>query len=518
MIEDAFIKDKTTESFRRVVDTKVISALELSSALRLDTLKFLFFFSSIVGRTGNQGQVDYVAANEAINKLALLIDKKTSARVASLGWGPWRAGMAQPELEEIFASYGWSMIDPQAGQQSFLDELEYGRKGDVEVLLVGTNNNSMPDKSAPGYAAAPSMGSAQAASQAIVAGPAGAQSAAQASFAPTSGTLSTAPAAKGVVTAGVQPDASPRATEAKIARLPLLASKVAEIVPNALTLLVDPKEHFYLDDHKLDGLPVLPMAVALEIILESVQAIYPNRTILQVTDFDIPAGILFPDGAKQLKVSAAEMDESRVRVLIDSVAARPRTHFRATVEFGPAHAAPQVISTALGAKIPYLFNGGGIDNPEKSIPTIEDVYRRWMFHGPIFQGLRSIESLGISGIYGHVVSREPAACVRPGDGEWIIDPTMFDSSMQLAGIWTRYYADMTCLPTGIKKLHMLGRFTKSNIAQVFLPADGNKRELRCDLAIYNSDGQLVLLLEELSAIGSTAFNRFEEQKFAPERK
>lgn len=548
VIEDAFIKDKTVDSFRRVVDTKVISALELASALRLDTLKFLFFFSSIVGRTGNQGQVDYVAANEAINKLALLIDKKTTARVASLGWGPWRAGMAQPELEEIFAAYGWSMIDPEAGQQSFLDELEYGRKGEVEVLLVGTRNNSMPDKSAPGYAAAPSIGSppqaTSAAQQATTAQMTSATlpsagSAQQAgSFAPPQTTNAAqqagrfalpqttnaapqaanfAPSSAGSASYMAQPE-SPRATEAKIARLPLLASKVIEVAPSALTLRVDPLEHFYLDDHKLDGLPVLPMAAALEIILESVQAIYPNRSILQVTDFDIPAGILFPAGAKQLRVSASEIDESRVRVLIDSVAERPRTHFRATVEFGVAHTAPQVISTALGAKIPYFFNGGAVDAPEKSIPSVEDVYRRWMFHGPIFQGLRSIDALGISGIYGHVESREPVECVKPGDGEWIVDPTMFDSSMQLAGIWTRYYADMTCLPTGIKKLHMLGRFSRRNIAQVFLPADGNKRELRCDLAIYNSDGQLVLLLEELSAIGSTAFNRFEEQKFAPERK
>jgi len=330
--------------------------------------------------------------------------------------------------------------------------------------------------------------------------------------------LSVQSGAQGAAQTGAQAASSPRATEAKIARLPLLSNKVAVIAPSALTLRVDPMEHFYLDDHKLDGLPVLPMAVALEIILESVQALYPNRNISQVTDFDIPAGILFPGGAKQLKVSAAEIDDNHARVLIESVAERPRTHFRATVQFGTAHTAPQVISTALGATIPYFFNGGAIDAPEKSIPTVDEVYRRWMFHGPIFQGLKSIETLGISGIYGRVVSREPAECVKPGDGEWIIDPTMFDSSMQLAGIWTRYYADMTCLPTGIKKLHMLGRFTKSNFAQVFLPADGNKRELRCDLAIYNSDGHLVLLLEELSAIGSTAFNRFEEQKFAPELK
>ena len=136
IIEDALIKDKATESFCRVFDTKVSSALTLLNSLKLDSLQYLFLFSSVVGRTGNAGQSDYVAANEVLNKLALAAQSKMSGRAASIMWGPWRGGMAQPELEEIFAQYGWSMIGVPAGCNVFLNELLCLQKTESEVLFV----------------------------------------------------------------------------------------------------------------------------------------------------------------------------------------------------------------------------------------------------------------------------------------------------------------------------------------------------------------------------------------------
>jgi NAD(P)-dependent dehydrogenase (short-subunit alcohol dehydrogenase family) len=137
IIEDALIKDKSLESFERVYDTKIKGAITLSEKVRFDTLQFMYFFSSVVGRTGNSGQADYVSANEALNKLALNLKTRTTARVASLMWGPWQAGMAPPELEEVFASHGWSMIQPEDGSLCFLEEISKNCPEQVEVMLVG---------------------------------------------------------------------------------------------------------------------------------------------------------------------------------------------------------------------------------------------------------------------------------------------------------------------------------------------------------------------------------------------
>ncbi|RMF89054.1 MAG: SDR family NAD(P)-dependent oxidoreductase, partial [Nitrospinota bacterium] len=136
IIEDKLVKDKPPEAFDRVFDTKADSAFILGRHLRGDTLKFLVFFSSIAGRFGNRGQGDYAAANEVLNKLALCLDRRYPGRVVSLNWGPWgKTGMVSPEVERQFRERGVQLIPPDAGRRAFHNELLWGPKGAVEVVI-----------------------------------------------------------------------------------------------------------------------------------------------------------------------------------------------------------------------------------------------------------------------------------------------------------------------------------------------------------------------------------------------
>jgi NAD(P)-dependent dehydrogenase (short-subunit alcohol dehydrogenase family) len=136
VIEDRLRTDKVPDSFDRVFDTKVTSAFVLSRKLRPDTLKFLVFFSSVAGRCGNRGQSDYAAANEVMNKLAIILDHQWPGRVVSINWGPWaKTGMVSAEAQRQFAARGIQLIEPQAGRWALDSELRYGQKGEVEVIL-----------------------------------------------------------------------------------------------------------------------------------------------------------------------------------------------------------------------------------------------------------------------------------------------------------------------------------------------------------------------------------------------
>ncbi len=55
IIEDKLIKDKTPESFERVVRTKTDSAFTLLRKVRLADLKALMFMSSVTATFGNRG-------------------------------------------------------------------------------------------------------------------------------------------------------------------------------------------------------------------------------------------------------------------------------------------------------------------------------------------------------------------------------------------------------------------------------------------------------------------------------
>ena len=137
VIHDKLLRDKTSESFDAVLGTKVDGALNLARLLRGEALRFSALFSSIAGRFGNQGQSDYSAANEVLNKLALWLDRRWPGRVVSVNWGPWSGVGMVAELEGHLGRRGLGMIDPASGCAALVDELRFGRKGEVEVVLAG---------------------------------------------------------------------------------------------------------------------------------------------------------------------------------------------------------------------------------------------------------------------------------------------------------------------------------------------------------------------------------------------
>jgi NAD(P)-dependent dehydrogenase (short-subunit alcohol dehydrogenase family) len=137
LIKDKLIRHKSVESFDRVLETKLDGALNLIRLINPESLKFAALFSSIAGRFGNVGQSDYAAANEILNKLAHWLDRRCSGRVLSLIWGPWSGVGMVSQLESHLGRRGLGMIAPDLGPGLFLDELRYGRKGEVEVIYAG---------------------------------------------------------------------------------------------------------------------------------------------------------------------------------------------------------------------------------------------------------------------------------------------------------------------------------------------------------------------------------------------
>ncbi|HEX3148621.1 MAG TPA: SDR family NAD(P)-dependent oxidoreductase [Gemmataceae bacterium] len=135
-IEDTRLADKTSESYDRVFDTKVESALTLTRNLNPTGLKWVALLGSVSGRFGNPGQTDYAAANELLNRAAWGMARRWPAtRVVCLNWGPWRAeGMADAPTLRRLAVAGIRPIEPAAGRAFFADELAYGSPDDVEVI------------------------------------------------------------------------------------------------------------------------------------------------------------------------------------------------------------------------------------------------------------------------------------------------------------------------------------------------------------------------------------------------
>ena len=136
VVEDKLARDKTSESFARVFETKVNGALAIAEHVRAD-IGFVIFFSSIVATFGNRGQSDYAAANDYLDRLAVVLKRKIAGRVLSINWGPWAdAGMVSPELSREYAKRGIALIEPDVGVASFMDELLHGEGAHAHVILM----------------------------------------------------------------------------------------------------------------------------------------------------------------------------------------------------------------------------------------------------------------------------------------------------------------------------------------------------------------------------------------------
>ncbi|WP_335939847.1 SDR family oxidoreductase [Streptomyces sp. PTD5-9] len=145
VIEDQLIAAKSAESFRRVYATKATGADALLMALEElpEPPAFTVLFGSISAVLGNRGQVDYAAANDALETLGAAFAARTGRRAVTVHWGPWapsagHTGMVGAELAREYARRGVRLIDPEEGTAALLRELAWGEESATAVVYTAS--------------------------------------------------------------------------------------------------------------------------------------------------------------------------------------------------------------------------------------------------------------------------------------------------------------------------------------------------------------------------------------------
>ncbi|MFI1506944.1 SDR family oxidoreductase [Streptomyces sp. NPDC020597] len=145
VIEDRLIGEKSAESFQRVYGTKATGAHALLTAVEElpSTPAFTVLFGSISAVLGNRGQVDYAAANDALETLGAAFAARTGRRAVTVHWGPWapaagHAGMVGAELAREYARRGIRLIDPEEGTAALLRELAWGEESATAVVYTAS--------------------------------------------------------------------------------------------------------------------------------------------------------------------------------------------------------------------------------------------------------------------------------------------------------------------------------------------------------------------------------------------
>ena len=460
IIEDKLIRDKQLDSFERVVSTKAHSAFSLAAALRPESLRFVTFFSSVSGRFGNRGQADYAAASEVLNKLAQELDGRWAAHVTSINWGPWlKTGMVSEGVQRQFAERGVEVIPLSVGCDRLIEELRFGRKGEVEVVVGGSRQ------------------------------PLGEGDSHDAITLPASD----------------QPSGGQKLTRAA---LPLLSIKsdLTSLADGGVEIIraFDPDVDLYLQDHRIDGAPVVPFAVALELIAEAAAVTVPQLPVAVVRDVRLLNGITVASPQLIRATARPRPDSTASRAIVDvtlSSTTSSRIHYRGTVELGEATRSLPVAGTPVGLE-PFPM-------------TVANAYRSYLFHGPLFHGVVSIDGISADGAVASIEPSTPSACLRGVSGaSWIIDPVVVDSALQMQLLWTRLRWDMTPLPNELGTMSLFVPFaaTADNSQsalrhELHIRPESRMPMCHADHAFYLNDGTLAGTITNMVGAGSRALNR-----------
>ncbi|MBK1647697.1 type I polyketide synthase [Rhabdochromatium marinum] len=463
IIEDKLLQDKGPESFARVFDTKVDSTWQLCRHLKPDSLKLALLFASIAGRTGNRGQADYASANEAVNRLGWWMHEHwPQTRVLAINWGPWAiTGMASEAVNRQFRERGVTPIPPAAGCRFVRDELTYGDPSQVE-LIAGLFEGLETSDTAAGSESYPLLGTRR---------------------------------------------PSPQADGSR-----------------TLDYRFDLARDRYLDHHRLDGIPVVPAAVALELMAEGVAAGWPAQPVTSMQDLRVLQGItLEQDQARELRLWAqAKATSAGEPTVIEAEIRDPslqRTHYRACFTLGE----PSDPTTVADPVAALVAAPAALSTGQRMSATT--AYAEHCFHGPLFQCLHGELLIAPTGVDGQLHPSDPQAWIAdaPPEARWLFDPGLVDALLQTVILWARLQQSRYPLPTGLRRamvpnkgvagrdprqrtqpLHLTNRITQSS-------RHGSEQ----DFQIRDAQGTLVLQLDGVSVSHSDALNRLAPVPSAP---
>ncbi len=460
VIEDKRIDDKTPESWNRVVLPKVLGALALARAVDAAPPAFFSVFASVAGRFGNSGQTDYAAANEILNRLAAQLGQRwANSRVFAVNWGPWAgtrhgAGMVSDAVRKKFEAQDVTLVDPDGGAKAFYDEVTQGPLADTDVVLgAGPWERHETDRSG------------------------------------NDGALSVAktPTASG---------------------WPLLPSAQQEAgarggikIPRVISLESDP----WIGEHRIGGVPVLPLACATEMCAETAALIWSDWQVIGLTDLRALAGIRL-EGESPVHVELVGMGSEHAdasgffaRVELRGKGETARAHYRTSVQMLPK-GAPFVADDDTMATANEVLRFA----PASSDLSARKIYREMLFHGPAFQLMKRLEGLDDRGIGIAVKDSRPGSF---GPGGWLFDPGLLDTAAQLAWVWSMVTRGEPALPNAIGRAVRLGQGAAHRMVLRLRPESGPKQVL-ADVVVANDAGEPILLIEALEATSEASLKRF----------
>jgi acyl transferase domain-containing protein/NAD(P)H-dependent flavin oxidoreductase YrpB (nitropropane dioxygenase family) len=254
----------------------------------------------------------------------------------------------------------------------------------------------------------------------------------------------------------------------------------------------------FLRGHRIDGRPVLPAAVAAELLAEVMGRAHPPCEVAELSDLQVLKGVTCREDAWLRAVVAplAVTGNGTYDLKIED-AVNGTLHYRATGR--------------LAARLDDAGNAGPVSAGKLSdLPmSLDEATRMMLFQGAPMRGIESVIGIGPDGAEAVLRPSRPADLIDDaGDGAWLFDPVIIDSALQLAMIWYRLYQDMTPLPSRLARLRRFAAWPSGAIrCQMRARVAGAGHTLTADYTFTDGTGKLLAALDQMELSGSRSLNR-----------
>ena len=438
------LPDKPQAEYDLVFDVKAHGWLNLLAALSDAGLRgdrapdAAIVFSSIAGRFGNRGQTDYSAANDLLCKSISNMRASGHTRGIAIDWTAWaQIGMAsRGSIPKMMEAAGIGMLPPEIGIPAVHRELAAAGDG-RETVVAGALGILLDERH-------PTGGLDVEHATGALAGRGGPMTGVFTGF--TSG---------GTVTMQTE---------------------------------LDPSRQAFLNDHRIDGTPVLPGVMGMEGFAETAKALVPGFQVVSLEDVELLAPFKFyRDEPRTLILRATLQDAGNGELAADCVLIGRRTlpgkgdqetlHFTGRARLA-RNAAAAPTTTARPADQEHDHDG----------VAREDVYRVY-FHGPAYQVLdRAWRHDGT--VIGSLVEELPVDH-DPASQPIEFVPRLIELCFQTAGVWELGTAGRMALPTHVDKVVRFEAANKSGP----LWAVVTRRDGGVDAEVVDTSGHVRVRLE-----------------------
>ena len=480
--ESKLVADKEWSKFDLIVRVKVDGWKALVASTD-ENLRFACAFTSVAGRFGNGGQTDYAAANSILDAEMARLTASGKCRAVAIGWTGWRdVGMAtRGSIEAVFEAAGIETLAVEDGVDIFVNEaLAGGKRRVVACGSLGLMDKFDAFREAP-LKLPPIM---------------------------------------------AESIADPR-------RFPFIDKLLSLDEGKSLTsqTTLSTKEHPFLVDHAIEGVPYHPGVMALEMFAQNAMLLLPRHCLagFEEVKFGLPVKIMKNSMTVRVEAKLSKSDgdlrwvECRlVSDLVNSkgeVFGEPRLHHEAKVRLV---AECDDVCPFLQSEVDSLPEIG-TPADGKLIHHSSFIYIRY-FHGPRFQShggvLRGVDG-GVDGIalMRHQLPATDQFLLESEGDEVLLEslPMLIEAGFQNAGLAAMESDGYSSLPIGIEWSTMLrvpDKDEKLRMRSIKTASEDGGVTVH-DVVIVGEDDAPVLSLKglRLKAMGEVP----DDQKFTLER-